>query len=320
MALRQHQVRLNEELDRRGLQLTFAGHQVCRYTCGQLRDVLRLFDIRFVCHSKLEHCIELLRAKPTLLPREAEAVQLIVNGHGLNTARATLRTSAALPANQTSSNQVLALPSEDNADTTNPYLPGPTRTCSVCLESMAQSKFSPATADAQCTHSTLSTCTECLTNYIAAQAESFPLEAIPCPEERCIASLSYESMKNHAPTEVFERYTERITSQAIHQAADYCDCSNPTCSSGGFFDSQTMTFMNCNECGTATCLSCRTEWHPERSHAENLAALRAAQEARDALSAQQEHRSLQYIRHGSRPCPRCSAPTSKFYGCDHMTW
>lgn len=325
MAVQARKRELSRELAQSGFNTSFAGRWISDYRCPQLSDLIRLFFLGQIPRSpsKYELCVILLEGKPHLNPGETNAAQAIFDGHTLVYAQGILIQSGATPAapgptftNATSQPQLV----QGAAEGASRSQTHPTRTCSTCFEDVALSAMPAKQADSQCSHSDSSLCTTCLAEYIISQASSSSLDSILCPEANCTAVLSYETMRLYAPPHLFDRYTNIINFRVIAEAGDYVECSNAACTSGGLVDNSTMTFMTCNECSQSTCISCKTPWHPDRSHEQNLAEVQAAQQQRDQQAAQQDQRTAQYIQRYVKPCPSCGVAISKNHGCDHMTW
>lgn len=317
MEIPRHKLELMSNLRQRGL---------CDYTCSQLKDLLSLFSTTVLDHRTLrkqDYCALLLDLKPTLRPEELDAAHLIADGHGLASARAALPNvqSKPAPVEQNIDSEVRESQTTVALGPLDRYITRPSRTCAACLQEVPVTSYPRICSDGDCNHPSFSLCSECLAHYIVSQSESFALEAMPCPEVDCAAVLSYQTMQENAPATLFARYEKSINARAITSALDYVECSNATCPSGGIVDVQTMTYMVCNECGTSTCLSCKTPWHPGLSHEENQAAVRAAQAAqRDSETTKHDRRTTQYLRRQTKPCPQCGVAISKNKGCDHMTW
>lgn len=325
MALRKHKSELMGTLRRHGFPLTFADLPVCDYTCSQLRGLLNLFDptaLDQCIWPKIEYCELLLELKPTLTQREFTAARLIAAGYSLQDARNALTTFQQGPAPVARDIDSEIPESQSNAtlDQHDSPISRLFRTCAACVQLMPVTRFPRVCTDGACNHSSFNLCSDCFAHYITSQSETFALDAIPCPEIACGGLLSYQMMQENASILLFERYETVVNSRAITSAADYLECSNPACPSGGIIDESSMTYMVCDGCQTSTCLTCRTAWHPGMSHEDNQAAVRAAKAPGSDQQAQQDRRTTQYLRRLTKPCPQCGVAISKNLGCDHMTW
>jgi hypothetical protein len=327
MSTRTQKLHLMRGLRENGFALTFADRWVFDYTCAQLKNLIFLFQLEELpmrTPSKLQLCAHLLRGKPIPNRAEENAAHAILEGQSLRQASLILHYAWPEPVPEPQApiveESTIAIPG--SYEPRYQWPPAASRPCSACLDDVPQSEFPAISVDAQCLHYDNNLCTACLTSYIASQAESFALDAIPCPESGCLAHISYLMMQENAPVQLFERYQESINARAIGLASDFLECSNPVCQSGGIVDRDAMTYMTCNDCSVSTCLSCRTLWHPRMSHEENMEALRAAAEAANnrGEDAKHERRTIQYLRRNSKPCPQCGVAISKNSGCDHMTW
>lgn len=65
----------------------------------------------------------------------------------------------------------------------------------------------------------------------------------------------------------------------------------------------------CEDCNYAFCSVCKKGWHGERANCNPR---------RQAELNAEEQASLEYMKKFSTPCPTCSAPAQKAYGCNHM--
>jgi hypothetical protein len=150
-------------------------------------------------------------------------------------------------------------------------------------------------------------------------------------------------MRVHAPPDIFTRYDDHITQQAVRSQPGWNDCANPNCNDGGFDAPNADDFFTCRTCHKSTCIVCETMWHPGVDHEENLARIRRSNgasrisEIKEELARlaqetagqsgshdqqrrlQEELDSLEAIMAFAKPCPRCQIPLQKNGGCNHMT-
>ena len=266
------------------------------------------------------------------------------HGQQVTTSKAQVRPSIQLPehnatyssSNTSSTSQILSAigyyPSATHyVRNPNDWLSGTTkpaiRTCETCMEDLLIIRFPVTLQGAHCQHKEAIICTECLSAYIEAQATSSPLNEIRCPEPNCNSTLDYDHMKKYAPSHLFTRYDSYLNSKALENIEDFIECSNKTCHFGGMLDVSITTYMTCPDCDTRTCTTCRTPWHPEMSHEENMAGIRRAAEEEEervreeARKVNEEFESNKTVKVKTKACPskKCGVRIQKNGGCDHMT-
>jgi IBR domain, a half RING-finger domain len=199
-----------------------------------------------------------------------------------------------------------------------------TRECQACIENKSVPDFPTVPLDAACLHHATTTCSACLRMHIEARSSGTHLDAIPCPEPECMATLSYSQMQMYADPKTFARYDKYLSHQALKEFADYHPCTNPACDSGGFGDAMTTSYMICPDCTTSTCITCYTPWHPDISHEENQERIRQAEQderAADTKLQSQEKKTKQTLKLKTKICPNdeCGVRLWRHGGCDHMT-
>jgi hypothetical protein len=202
-----------------------------------------------------------------------------------------------------------------------------TKTCEICLEVITLDLFTTTPKGDACTHQEATSCVSCVRAYIEAQADSSTSLEIRCPEPQCKGPIDYNHMRLYAPAEIFTRYDDYLNQKALQNTADFIPCANVDCSFGGTVDILTTTYMVCTACNTKTCTTCKTPWHPERTHAQNTNDIRKeAEEAEqrirnEARRASEERASNREVEAISKACPSpgCGVRIEKNQGCDHMT-
>lgn len=213
------------------------------------------------------------------------------------------------------------VPSDGPTQVPPPAVHGQTTLCTACLDEVPSNVFRAVPSDSECSHKTMDICSSCFAHHIRTSATSSIIDAIACPQTGCVATLSYTQMHQHAPHELFERYDMYITQKVVSASSDYLVCSSPSCQLGGFIDDN-MSYMTCH-CGRRTCVACKTEWHPDLTHEDNMAAVRAEEEltaSRKVAQTKEEKQSQQYICRSTKACPQCGIAIAKSMGCDHMEW
>lgn len=175
-----------------------------------------------------------------------------------------------------------------------------------------------------CKHQASTSCVACIRTYIATQSNAVPLNEIKCPELGCISSIDYNHMRQYASAELFTRYDNYLHTIALQNYPNFIRCANEVCSLGGIVDISTTTYTVCSACKTKTCTTCKTLWHPDKTHDENLDIVQAEAEERGrdaARKVQEEIESAREVDAISKACPAttCGARIEKVDGCDHMT-
>ena len=332
----------NYQLAMYDLPRAFAGHDFNVWTCVQLRRLIKLFDPErtfFKDELKIDLCEDLIGITNSVLTRsEQRAVDSIWKGWTVEQASSLLRHESAMPyatsSTDTNTTGVKRLHSEVEVDvetvpadksTPNLSTENTMLECDTCTNVISVSELLTIPRDASCKHPTITSCKECVKIYIQTQTQSVSLDSIKCPKFGCFATLSHHQMIQYASPDVFDRYSEYIAKKSIEQMAEYYPCASPGCSAGGLCfpeDQASNSFVTCNKCGTRTCMTCDTLWHPNLSHEQNLLKIKEAEEEkRPAKEKRDEAASKAMVSKESTPCPGkgCGARIKKTGGCDHMT-
>eukprot|EP01051_Picozoa_sp_SAG22_P009656 SAG22_NODE_819_length_7014_cov_16.053073_2_plen_472_part_00 len=177
-------------------------------------------------------------------------------------------------------------------------------TCVVCCLDVPAADYRGRLASG-CAHDR-KICTDCCQRHIGAEindkGNAFMLH---CPEAGCGAQLEHGDVQQFATAQIFARFDELLTQQALQQMPDFRWCCK--CEAGQVVDgSADNPIMNCSSCGAKTCYVHRTAWHSGQTCEEYE---------------QQERAKLdRYMHmHGSNQCPGCHMAIEKTDGCDHMT-
>lgn len=209
-----------------------------------------------------------------------------------------------------------ATPSDGrSADTSEIELP----TCQVCYERLPEGDSNEVPADATCMHTKSTVCTSCMQTHIQVLSASHALDEIPCPEHGCTTVLAYSQMRASAPAEIFDRFDKSLNQKALAAMEGFLACSNTACSQSGLYDAGS-SYIIC-VCGTNTCVTCHTAWHPGLSHEENIEEIQRAEARKEAdrLHGKDEEKSAKYLKNRTKACPKCGQPIVKNLGCNHMT-
>jgi IBR domain, a half RING-finger domain len=198
--------------------------------------------------------------------------------------------------------------------------------CQVCADDLDPLLAFQVSVPSQCNHSS-EICLSCWEQHIAAEADSKSWDAITCPHANCRVTLDHSDMQRFAPAEIFRRYDQFQTRQALSRQPGYHLCAHGGCGSGAFVDDAHVAVMTCPDCGEDTCLWCNLARHEGRSCAENRRWLAdapkradAAEQARRKELERADQESDAYLNRHSKTCPngQCGARIEKTHGCDHM--
>ncbi|KAF1995018.1 hypothetical protein P154DRAFT_612278 [Amniculicola lignicola CBS 123094] len=190
-----------------------------------------------------------------------------------------------------------------------------TRDCVVCGETIPIPELPALMA---CIHPP-QTCAECFSGWIASELESKGWRDIKCPEANCKETIQHIEVQLIAKPEVFQRYDQLSTREAINDDPDWKWCLRPRCPSGQIHpNGDAEPIITCNECGFRMCAKHNREWHVGETCQEYDYRV-SGQKDRD--QAAQEAASQAAVNQLSRKCPgkKCAYSIEKNDGCDHMT-
>jgi IBR domain, a half RING-finger domain len=131
-------------------------------------------------------------------------------------------------------------------------------TCSVCMESLPLHDFPAAPIASTCLlefHRAADksfTCKSCINDSIQAQLNISRPDTVHCP--LCNELMSYPDVMKWAAPDVFERYDQMVTLEAIQQDGSFIRCCRADCDGGQFHDGGAdFPVAVCQACGTMTC-------------------------------------------------------------------
>jgi hypothetical protein len=164
-------------------------------------------------------------------------------------------------------------------------------------------------------------CVNCLVQHITSRifpegTDKFAISEPRCWAEGCRVVLSHEDIKRYINPELFEKYNEALTQQALHSNSDSAQCANTAikCRGGAWFspaDLEEMTFFRCSVCQELTCLQCDSLY---RTHFGRPCPAGLAMRKRE----EEDEKSEMEVKRISKEC-ECGARIQKTDGCDHMT-
>ncbi|TVY20580.1 Uncharacterized protein LARI1_G002539 [Lachnellula arida] len=193
-------------------------------------------------------------------------------------------------------------------------VPQPTIDCAVCMESLEPESLYQQNITPSCDHETR-ICASCITQSIDIQIHEISWDMIKCP--LCPELMSFESIKEIASEEAFQRYDRNSVIAAFRHMPNFTYCLNAGCDSGqihGGGDDQPI--MTCTECQFKTCFTHKTAWHSDMTCSEYDEVL-----AKDKERTEQEAASQKFLAEETKICPNpeCGLHCTKVSGCDHMT-
>ncbi|KAF2422367.1 hypothetical protein EJ08DRAFT_561480, partial [Tothia fuscella] len=180
------------------------------------------------------------------------------------------------------------------------------RECIVCYDAFPFDSFPNL---ARCVHHA-HVCKTCYEKWIESELEVKGWKRVSCPDPECKEVLSHAEVQEHADREVYERFNNLATRDALNEDSSFEWCRGPGCKSGQIHvgDSANPLF-DCDECGFRVCLR-----HDMRYHeGEDCEEYDYQEEAREQASRSKVERT-------SKKCPGrgCSYSIQKSYGCNHM--
>lgn len=324
-------IALDRALQNRDLPLSFCGTRFTTWTSKKLRliiDALTTNRIYKARDDKLTLCTKLLTLKPGQLTHfEQAGVNLALSQGSLEDARALVR-GKHMRHRQYS--RLYCVTGIDNvlssAEGAEKTCKRRLRECQSCLSDVAESDYPTPPPGAPICHDPFTTCSECFTAHIESRTKMSQLDEIPCPEPGCDAVIDHALMKKYASASAFQRYDNALNKTMLKNLSDFISCANELCNYAGTVDLRFVSYINCPDCETRTCTTCRTDWHPDTTHEQNMANVRRAAEERDRQLMENEKRTVEgrrfaaYVGKHTKACPgvNCGARIEKNDGCDHM--
>jgi hypothetical protein len=187
-----------------------------------------------------------------------------------------------------------------------------TQECSVCFcddEKLARLE--------RCGHGC---CGSCLAAFLKTNVDdqiagtSNPI--IRCFARGCTESVSFRDIERFAPAETSMKYATRLALAAVRLMDDFSWCTK--CESGGIVPATRNAVtpcvdVHCDGCSHEYCSICREDAHPGLTCNQKYEQMMLTDHFRvEILSAKE-------LRRSSKPCPNCTAPTTRDGGCSHMT-
>ena len=175
-------------------------------------------------------------------------------------------------------------------------------------------------------------CKECWQEYLRTKITEGKVVSIPCPGHQCNKHIAQDMLIKLLPTDISEKYTKFDIGAFIEAHPDTRWCPHPGCERAVHLPNKSeedelgdkkVQNVDCGA-GHFFCWVCLKEAHDPCS-CENWAAW--IEEIADigdtaaspTMSPTAETVSTErWIAKNSRPCPSCSIPIQKTYGCNHM--
>ncbi|KAA8621651.1 ring finger protein [Pyrenophora tritici-repentis] len=128
----------------------------------------------------------------------------------------------------------------------------------------------------------------------------------------CPTRITYEDIRNLAPSDMFERYDNILTCRATNADPNFQRCLNPGCNSGQVHDSTHGPIFTCIQCRYRMCTN---HDPPVPLHEGQSCAEYIFHNDKD----QQNEAAQAEVAKMSVACPECGAMIHKYDGCDYMT-
>ncbi|TGO37882.1 hypothetical protein BHYA_0087g00410 [Botrytis hyacinthi] len=170
--------------------------------------------------------------------------------------------------------------------------------CEVCLRALLPENFPQQDIASKCEHKA-HMCTSCLEQAVMANVESNSWDTIRCPCSNCERLLDSSIVRKYLKGSLLGNYKKYIDKLEIHNLPNFRWCLNPSgCGDGQVYNDSTKNLkVACHACEFEMCFSCQTAWHE---------GMLCPQSYNDASIS----KSANLIRHTTKLCPRCKAPTS----------
>eukprot|EP01104_Vermistella_antarctica_P011992 TRINITY_DN339_c2_g1_i1.p1 TRINITY_DN339_c2_g1~~TRINITY_DN339_c2_g1_i1.p1 ORF type:complete len:494 (-),score=96.47 TRINITY_DN339_c2_g1_i1:194-1675(-) len=158
-------------------------------------------------------------------------------------------------------------------------------------------------------------CIECLSAFFTVKIENGEVNDISCPHLKCNTLISASNVRHCVDAKTFQRYEFLILKSALNGMSDLRWCPRPDCENAMLLydhPNTTNPMMMCSdpECRFMFCANCREEWHIDQT---------CEQYQRWKLENCESHaENAKWVRHHTKPCPKCGVPIEKADGCNHM--
>lgn len=129
--------------------------------------------------------------------------------------------------------------------------------CVVCTESRSLSHFPYKPPTARCAHD-VDVCSRCLRTWISTSFSSKTWDDVNCPT--CAERLSYEDIREFAPSEIFRKYKKLHTKAELKAMKGFYWCITKGCKSGQTIAPGTSKFK-CVRCKQTHCMEHNMLWH-----------------------------------------------------------
>ena len=156
-------------------------------------------------------------------------------------------------------------------------------------------------------------CASCLMNYAKEAAFGQGKAALTCMSDGCDSTFPMSQLKKALPTNVLEKYEDRVQEESLllAQMDDFVRC--PSCDFAAILPPEEKVFKCQNpSCAKETCRYCKEEWY-EHFGLKCNEVEKSAQ--KDVRLSYEEKMTMAKI----RKCPKCGCEFTKSDGCNKMT-
>lgn len=156
-------------------------------------------------------------------------------------------------------------------------------------------------------------CASCLMNYAKEAAFGQGKADLTCMSDGCDSTFPMSQLKKALPTNVLEKYEDRVQEESLllAQMDDFVRC--PSCDFAAILPGEEKVFKCQNpSCAKETCRYCKEEWS-EHFGLKCNEVEKSAQ--KDVRLSYEEKMTMAKI----RKCPKCGCEFTKSDGCNKMT-
>ena len=178
-------------------------------------------------------------------------------------------------------------------------------------------------------------CQSCISKYVSTKIEECRIEIL-CPESKCTARLTHETINGAVDKEVYAKYDRLLLKSALENMEEIVHCPRKVCGSPAELQLADNSMAICLVCKFCFCPKCRHVYHGISQCRFTLDKMKnMAQDYKKATQTEKfnlqrkfgksvlrqilsDVENADWIEKNTKKCPKCGVSIEKIHGCSKL--